>query len=83
MFRSGPEPPHQPVIDLKDRRYKTAFDEFPAGVVPADSLAGLFVYCFARTTGLQRGKIGKPMANVRMYRRSTHSKSWLVEGGCK
>ncbi|PSN60070.1 hypothetical protein BS50DRAFT_681892 [Corynespora cassiicola Philippines] len=61
--------------------YKREEDEYPNGVAKADSLAGLNVHCFGRTTGLQGGMVGSAMSSVRIYRRKTFSRSWHVAGG--
>jgi hypothetical protein len=79
---SAMEPPklEQPV----DRRHYTPEeDEYPVEVANADSLGGLNVHCFGRTTGLQGGMIGESLTSVRIYRRKTFSKSWSVAGSCK
>jgi hypothetical protein len=78
--RSEPPPLEYPV----DRRhYMQEEDEYPTEVADADSLAGLHVHCFGRTTGLQGGRIGASMTSVRMHRRETFARSWYVEGGCE
>ncbi|CBX96056.1 hypothetical protein LEMA_P032080.1 [Plenodomus lingam JN3] len=69
---------HQPVAR---RHYTADEDEYPNGVASADSLAGLNVHCFGRTTGLQGGMISSTMSAVRIYRRKTFSRSWSVFGG--
>ncbi|KZM21924.1 uncharacterized protein EKO05_0000422 [Ascochyta rabiei] len=63
------------------RHYQPAEDEYPNGVASADSLAGLNVHCFGRTTGLQGGMVGHAMSSVRIYRRKSFSRSWHVAGG--
>ena len=69
---------HQPI----DRRhYSPEEDEYPNGVAKADSLGGMNVHCFGRTTGLQGGMINPAMSSVRIYRRKTFSRSWSVAGG--
>tara|TARA_R110002003_G_scaffold49_3_gene4343 strand:+ start:4790 stop:6883 length:2094 start_codon:yes stop_codon:yes gene_type:complete len=65
-----------------DRRYYSPEeDEYPNGVAKADSLGGMNVHCFGRTTGLQGGMINPAMSSVRIYRRKTFSRSWSVAGG--
>jgi len=79
--------PDQRVISAKleqpvnRRHYTPEEDEFPNGVASADSLGGLNVHCFGRTTGLQGGMVGHAMSSVRIYRRKTFSRSWHVAGG--
>ncbi|KAH7377753.1 hypothetical protein BKA66DRAFT_156338 [Pyrenochaeta sp. MPI-SDFR-AT-0127] len=63
------------------RHYSPEEDEYPNGVASADSLGGLNVHCFGRTTGLQGGMISPTMSAVRIYRRKTFSRSWSVAGG--
>jgi hypothetical protein len=63
------------------RHYSANEDEFPNGVASSNSLAGLNVHCFGRTTGLQGGMVGSAMSSVRIYRRKTFSRSWHVAGG--
>jgi len=63
------------------RHYTPEEDEYPNGVASADSLGGLNVHCFGRTTGLQGGMVGSAMSSVRIYRRKTFSRSWHVAGG--
>ncbi|KAF2715473.1 hypothetical protein K504DRAFT_457635 [Pleomassaria siparia CBS 279.74] len=63
------------------RHYTQEEDEYPNGVAKADSLGGLNVHCFGRTTGLQGGMVGAAMSSVRIYRRKTFSRSWHVAGG--
>jgi len=63
------------------RHYSPDEDEYPNGVASADSLGGLNVHCFGRTTGLQGGMVGSAMSSVRIYRRKTFSRSWHVAGG--
>jgi hypothetical protein len=76
----SPPPLETPV----DRRYYVAEeDEYPVGVADADSLGGMNVHSFGRTTGLQGGVISEAMHSVRIYRRKTFSRSWYVAGGCK
>jgi hypothetical protein len=65
------------------RHYTPEEDEYPVEVANADSLGGLNVHCFGRTTGLQGGMIGESLTSVRIYRRKTFSKSWFVAGSCK
>ncbi|KAH6643753.1 hypothetical protein C7974DRAFT_4693 [Boeremia exigua] len=66
---------------LNRRHYNPSEDEYPNGVAAADSLGGLSVHCFGRTTGLQGGMIGQAMSSVRIYRRKSFSRSWHVAGG--
>jgi hypothetical protein len=83
-FRIDKRPRPPPLEDPIDRRhYKPEEDEYPMEVADADSLAGLNVHCFGRTTGLQGGKIGASMTNIKMFGRETFSRSWSVKGGCK
>ncbi|KAF2868091.1 hypothetical protein BDV95DRAFT_157627 [Massariosphaeria phaeospora] len=63
------------------RHYRQEEDEYPNGVAKADSLGGLSVHCFGRTTGLQGGMVSHAMSSVRIYRRKTFSRSWHVVGG--
>ena len=63
------------------RHYNPSEDEYPNGVAAADSLGGLNVHCFGRTTGLQGGMVGQAMSSVRIYRRKSFSRSWHVAGG--
>ncbi|KAJ4341161.1 hypothetical protein N0V87_001899 [Didymella glomerata] len=63
------------------RHYNPSEDEYPNGVAAADSLGGLNVHCFGRTTGLQGGMVGQAMSSVRIYRRKSFSRSWYVAGG--
>lgn len=63
------------------RHYQPGEDEYPNGVASADSLGGLNVHCFGRTTGLQGGMVGQAMSSVRIYRRKSFSRSWHVAGG--
>ncbi|PVI01540.1 hypothetical protein DM02DRAFT_591029 [Periconia macrospinosa] len=63
------------------RHYKPDEDEYPNGVVRANSLGGLNVHCFGRTTGLQGGMVGPAMSSVRIYRRKSFARSWHVAGG--
>jgi hypothetical protein len=65
-----------------NRRYYTpSEDEYPNGVASANSLGGMNVHCFGRTTGLQGGMINPAMSSVRIWRRKTFSRSWAVAGG--
>ncbi|KAF2847407.1 hypothetical protein T440DRAFT_403602 [Plenodomus tracheiphilus IPT5] len=86
-FCFGPPKPDQREISTKlqhpiaRRHYSADEDEYPNGVASADSLAGLHVHCFGRTTGLQGGMISSTMSAVRIYRRKTFSRSWSVSGG--
>ncbi|KAF2795563.1 hypothetical protein K505DRAFT_360085 [Melanomma pulvis-pyrius CBS 109.77] len=73
-----PPPFEEPILR---RHYTQEEDEYPMEVVPADSLGGLDVHCFGRTTGLQGGRIGPSMTSLRIYRRKTFSRSWYVTGG--
>lgn len=61
--------------------YRAEEDEYPNSVAAADSLGGMMVHCFGRTTGLQGGMIGSAMSSVRIYRRKSFSRSWNVIGG--
>lgn len=63
------------------RHYRPEEDEYPNGVASADSLGGMNVHCFGRTTGLQGGMINPAMSSVRIYHRKTFSRSWSVAGG--
>jgi hypothetical protein len=63
------------------RNYRPEEDEYPNKVASADSLGGLGVHCFGRTSGLQGGIVGAAMSSVRIYRRKTFSRSWHVLGG--
>ncbi|KAF1951344.1 hypothetical protein CC80DRAFT_496162 [Byssothecium circinans] len=63
------------------RHYRPEEDEYPNGVASANSLGGLNVHCFGRTTGLQGGMVGPAMSSVRIYHRKTFSRSWHVAGG--
>jgi hypothetical protein len=58
-------------------------DEFPMEVADADSLGGLDVHCFGRTTGLRNGKIDPKMSMVKFHRRKNSSISWTVKGDSK
>ena len=86
-FAFGSIKPDQREISSKlkepvDRRhYNPSEDEYPNGIAAADSLGGLNVHCFGRTTGLQGGMIGQAMSSVRIYRRKSFSRSWHVTGG--
>ena len=86
-FCFGPRKVDQKEISAKleepvnRRHYSPEEDEYPNGVASADSLAGLNVHCFGRTTGLQGGMISSTMSAVRIYRRKTFSRSWSVAGG--
>ncbi|KAJ4375866.1 hypothetical protein N0V83_001144 [Neocucurbitaria cava] len=86
-FCFGPPKPDQREISSKleqpvnRRHYSPEEDEYPNGVASADSLGGLNVHCFGRTTGLQGGMISSTMSAVRIYRRKTFSRSWSVAGG--
>jgi hypothetical protein len=80
---SKPEDPPPLEEPVSRRHYTQEEDEYPMEVAPADSLGGLNVHCFGRTTGLQGGLIGPSMTAVKIYRRKTYSKSWHVAGGCK
>jgi hypothetical protein len=83
-FRFGKMPDPPPLYEPVSRRHYTPEeDEYPMEVADADSLGGLNVHCFGRTTGLQGGMIGRQMASVRFYGRKTFSRSWYVAGGCK
>ncbi|KAH7392361.1 hypothetical protein DE146DRAFT_138260 [Phaeosphaeria sp. MPI-PUGE-AT-0046c] len=63
------------------RHYTPEEDEYPNGVANADTLGGMNVHCFGRTTGLQGGMINPAMSSVRIYHRKTFSRSWSVAGG--
>jgi hypothetical protein len=86
-FCFGSMKPDQQTIASKleqpvDRRHYTPEeDEYPNGVANADSLGGMNVHCFGRTTGLQGGMINPAMSSVRIYHRKTFSRSWSVAGG--
>lgn len=86
-FCLGPPKPDQREIYSKleqpvnRRHYSPDEDEYPNDVASADSLSGLNVHCFGRTTGLQGGMISAAMSAVRIYRRKTFSRSWSVSGG--
>ncbi|KAF2263261.1 hypothetical protein CC78DRAFT_534141 [Lojkania enalia] len=62
------------------RLYTEAEDEYPNGIAKANTLGGMQVHCFGRTTGLQGGMVGAVMSSVRIYRRKTFSRSWHVVG---
>lgn len=85
-FCFGSMTPEQRLIASKlkppvDRRhYSPEEDEYPNGIAPASSLAGLSVHCFGRTTGLQPGMISSVMSAVRIYHRRSFSRSWHVTG---
>jgi hypothetical protein len=68
-------------LPIDRRHYSPEEDEYPNGVAKADTLGGMNVHCFGRTTGLQGGMIGPAMSSVRIYRRKTFSRSWSVAGG--
>lgn len=86
-FAFGSMKPDQREISIKleepvnRRHYNPNEDEYPNGVAAADSLGGLNVHCFGRTTGLQGGMVGQAMSSVRIYRRKSFSRSWHVAGG--
>lgn len=86
-FCFGPPRPDQKEISTKldepvnRRHYTRDEDEYPNGIASANSLGGLNVHCFGRTTGLQGGMISSTMSAVRIYRRKTFSRSWSVAGG--
>lgn len=86
-FAFGCMKPDQREISVKleepvnRRHYNPGEDEYPNGVAAADSLGGLNVHCFGRTTGLQGGMVGQAMSSVRIYRRKSFSRSWHVAGG--
>ncbi len=86
-FCLGPPNPDQKDIRAKldepvnRRHYGPDEDEYPNGVASADSLGGLNVHCFGRTTGLQGGMVSSTMSAVRIYHRKTFSRSWSVAGG--
>ncbi|KAL5118668.1 hypothetical protein ACEQ8H_003345 [Pleosporales sp. CAS-2024a] len=63
------------------RHYTPEEDEYPNGVANSDTLGGMNVHCFGRTTGLQGGMVNPAMSSVRIYRRKTFSRSWSVAGG--
>lgn len=82
-FGSTPDIKRPQLIEPVDRRhYSEGEDEYPTEVASANSL-GMNVHCFGRTTGLQGGEIGPAMTSVRIYRRHTFSRSWVVKGGCE
>ena len=62
------------------RHYTAREDEFPNRVAAADELAGLRVHCFGRTSGLKGGVVGSALSSVRIYRRTSFSRSWPVLG---
>ncbi|KAF2124317.1 hypothetical protein P153DRAFT_371168 [Dothidotthia symphoricarpi CBS 119687] len=66
---------------INRRHYAPEEDEYPNGIASQESLGGMNVHCFGRTTGLQGGMIGHAMSAVRIYKRKTFSKSWQVFGG--
>jgi hypothetical protein len=84
---SSPIEPDQRLISSKleepvnRRHYAPEEDEYPNAVASADSLAGMNVHCFGRTTGLQGGMVNAAMSAVRIYRRKSFSRSWNVAGG--
>ena len=86
-FAFGTMKPDQREISIKleepvnRRHYQPGEDEYPNGIASADSLGGLNVHCFGRTTGLQGGMVGQAMSSVRIYRRKSFSRSWHVAGG--
>jgi hypothetical protein len=81
-FHSGPRTEPLPFLEppIVRRDYAVEDDEYPTGVVDADSLGGLHVHSFGRTTGLQSGVISPAMSAVKIYRRQTYSQSWTVKG---
>lgn len=81
-FKPGSQDP-PPLVEPIHRHYLPEEDEYPMDVAPADSLSGMSVHSFGRTTGLQGGMIGTSMAQVKIYRRTSYSRSWYVSGGCK
>jgi hypothetical protein len=60
--------------------YKPEDDEYPVRIAKTEELGNLRVHCFGRTSGLQGGIIGEAMSSVRIYRRSSFSRSWHVVG---
>jgi hypothetical protein len=65
---------------VERRHYAPEEDEYPNSVADAESLGGMNVHCFGRTTGLQGGMVGAAMSSVKIYRRKSFSRSWHVEG---
>ncbi|KAK2744687.1 hypothetical protein FQN55_006606 [Onygenales sp. PD_40] len=49
-------------------------------VAKIDELAGLYVQCCGRTSGLQSGRISRAMTLVKMYGRQSFSTSFCVDG---
>jgi hypothetical protein len=84
-FRRGPPDPNPPTFEQPafQKRYGLEENEYRMEVADAESLGGRNVHCFARTTGLQAGTIGLTMASVKIYCRTTWSRSWYVEEGCE
>ncbi|TID20490.1 hypothetical protein E6O75_ATG05254 [Venturia nashicola] len=61
--------------------FKPDDDEYPVHVAKTEELGSLHVHCFGRTSGLQTGVISEAMSSVRIYQRSSFSRSWNVIGG--
>lgn len=61
--------------------FKPDDDEYPVRVAKTEELGSLHVHCFGRTSGLQTGVISEAMSSVRIYQRSSFSRSWNVIGG--
>ncbi|KAF2821596.1 hypothetical protein CC86DRAFT_458774 [Ophiobolus disseminans] len=82
-FLPGPRTDPPPALEepVNRRHYSPEEDEYPTEVADDDSLGGLHVHCFGRTTGLQGGTITPVRRHVRTYRRSTFSLAWAVTGG--
>ncbi|KAF2834543.1 hypothetical protein M501DRAFT_1000178 [Patellaria atrata CBS 101060] len=61
--------------------YPADQDEYPVQFAPQKDLANLDVHCFGRTSGLKAGVVGPAMSAVRIYRRRTFARSFVVTGG--
>ncbi|RDI86901.1 hypothetical protein Vi05172_g3311 [Venturia inaequalis] len=61
--------------------FKSDDDEYPVRVAKTEELGSLHVHCFGRTSGLQNGVISEAMSSVRIYQRSSFSRSWNIIGG--
>ncbi|QDS69181.1 hypothetical protein FKW77_000010 [Venturia effusa] len=61
--------------------FKPDDDEYPVRIAKTEELGSLHVHCFGRTSGLQTGVISEAMSSVRIYQRSSFSRSWNVVGG--
>lgn len=61
--------------------FKPDDDEYPVQIAKTEELGSLHVHCFGRTSGLQTGVISEAMSSVRIYQRSSFSRSWNVIGG--